>query len=84
MKRPGQPGVFEQGARCGHLEGKGGEVRKARACAAEAVAVQGLRRVSDIYAWCEGYQHGYLLACASQPLPADIATADLPSSECFQ
>jgi len=73
--------AFSQGARCGHIEGKGragqyviGEEVEPSfdAASGQPIDVTG----SDVvyFAWARGYQHGYKLAAEGSELEAEHAT----------
>lgn len=74
---------FAQGARCGHLEGKGragsyvtGEEEFLSYEAASVNVPNEAYRY--LIAWAKGYQYGYHLAVEGSKLPSEVETAPLP------
>jgi len=74
---------FAQGARCGHLEGKGragsyvtGEEETVSYEAASANVPNEPYRY--LVAWAKGYQFGYRLAVEGSGLPSEVENAPLP------
>lgn len=73
---------FAQGARCGHLEGKGRagsyvldeEYPLAEEAAINNVHTPGANRD----AWARGYRIGYRLAAEGKPLPDILKNMELP------
>ena len=73
--------LYAQGARCGHIEGKGragqyviGEEEDLAHAAAWANAAT----MRDRAFWAAGYKRGYLLAAEGSSLPDELAEAPLP------
>lgn len=74
---------FAQGARCGHLEGRGragsyviGEEESLSYDAAEYNVPQETHRY--FHAWARGYRYGYTLAAEGSSLPTEVESAPLP------
>ena len=69
------PESFAQGARCGHIEGKGraGQyvIGEEIPLAEEATDAQGLSR-GESRDWAAGYVHGYRLAAEGSPLDEEL------------
>ncbi len=76
--------LFAQGARCGHVEGKGrvGAYvlhEEFEACDV-AVKAQGLASVQAESAWGAGYRHGYLLGAEGCALEKGLAAPGVKSA----
>jgi hypothetical protein len=74
--------LYAQGARCGHLEGKGragsyvtGEEHN---LAWDASHAQGFSDVHETEAWARGYYCGYRLAASGEELPENLEREELP------
>ena len=77
---------FCQGARCGHIEGKGragayviGEEEETSYQAAEANVADEPNRY--YIAWAKGYSYGYQLAAEGSGLPTEVSNAPLPKGK---
>lgn len=76
---------FAQGARCGHIEGKGragsyviGEEEELAYQAAMNNVPAETHRY--LHAWARGYKYGYKLAAEGSALPLHVQTAPLPKA----
>lgn len=75
-----------QGARCGHIEGKGraGDyvIGEELELSEEAAANQSYYDMGQRDWWAAGYRRGYRLAAEGEPLPEIIERAPLPGASC--
>lgn len=74
--------LFAQGARCGHLEGKGRAgmyvLQEEYDLAHEAARNQNLASFTATNQWEAGYRHGYCKAAEGSELESELVNAALP------
>jgi hypothetical protein len=73
--------LFAQGARCGHLEGKGragNYTIDEEFEPSEVAANVNTSTARDANQWAAGYRHGYKLACEGEALESELVNEVLP------